>query len=35
MTEKDIYLYIMNNEWAYNCFEKIAREVVSKEYELF
>lgn len=31
MTEKDIYLYIMNNEWAYNCFEKIAREVVSKE----
>lgn len=31
MLEREIYLYIMNTEWAYIYFEKIAREVVRKE----
>lgn len=30
-TVREIYLYIMNTEWAYRYYENIAREVVRKE----
>ena len=30
-TVRELYLYIMNTEWAYRYYENIAREVVKKE----